>query len=251
MADHRACEDVRGSRNNKATMRDDERDYRERYVAFLDVLGFSQLVRSADKTAHEREIILTIVKSLRTTLDQVPETSFQFTQFSDCIVISADRSRDGLLAMFSGVVALVADLLTHGVMLRGGITVGNLVHTREILFGLGLLNAYSRDRSGGPPRISLDESVVQDSREHHAEPFIRHDPTDATPMLHTLWEFEVAEPGPLAHSLVVIAARKIAGHITANALEGIHPDSVRAKWAWLHRYWNASVTPKGYLPQAL
>jgi hypothetical protein len=52
-------------------MVDAERDYRERYVAFVDVLGFSELVREADVQPHRREIILTVIGSLRTTLSMI------------------------------------------------------------------------------------------------------------------------------------------------------------------------------------
>lgn len=229
-------------------MRNDERDYRERFVAFMDVLGFSQLVRNADKHPHQREVILTIIRSLRTTLAEVPPTSFQFTQFSDCIVISADRSRDGLLAVFSGCAALVTDLLQMGVLLRGGIALGNLVHTSEILYGTGLLSAYSHDGVGGNPRIVLDDDVVDDARKEGLDVLVRPDHYDLTPMLHTLWEFENFDPKLLALPALAIAGAKIARIISPNSGDLAQPASVRAKWRWMRTYWNDSITAKGHLP---
>jgi len=226
-----------------------ERDYRERYVAFMDVLGFSQLVSDADHQPHKREVILAIIESLRTTLSEIPPTNFRFTQFSDCIAVSADRSRDGIIAIFSGCAALVTDLLQLGVMLRGGIAVGNLVHTSDVLFGTGLLSALAHDRSGGSPRIALQNDVMSDAREWGYDDLTRTDHIDGHPMLHVLWEFENAGTGGAMQPLIRTAAGKIVRHVRGNTSREDLPPDVQAKWTWMGNYWNQSVTNQVAFPR--
>ena len=107
----------------------DNQGYRRKYVAFLDVLGFSALVRAGDSDPAIRQLIHGIVAILRETLARNPRTGFQFTQFSDCIVISANCNLLGLYAVFSGCRMLATNLLSHGILLRGGIAMGNMIHT--------------------------------------------------------------------------------------------------------------------------
>ena len=228
---------------------DQERDYRERYVAFMDVLGFSQLVSDADHQAHKREVILAIIESLRTTLSEIPPTNFRFTQFSDCIAVSADRSPDGIIAIFSGCAALVTDIFQLGVMLRGGIAVGNLVHTSEVLFGTGLLGALAHDRSGGSPRIALQSNVMSDAEKWGYIDLTRRDHVDGHPMLHVLWEFENADTTGVMQPLIRTAAGKIVRHLRSNISREDLPLGVRAKWTWMVAYWNESVTNQGLFPQ--
>ncbi|WP_156139585.1 hypothetical protein [Sphingomonas sp. 35-24ZXX] len=218
-----------------------DRDYRERYVAFMDVLGFSQLVSDADSEPYKREVILAIIKSLRNTISEIPPTNFRFTQFSDCIAVSADRTPEGLVSIFSGCAALVSELLQLGVMLRGGIAVGNLVHTSDVLFGTGLLKALKHDRTGGNPRIALQPEVVSDAKRWGYGDLTRTDHTDHFPMLHVLWEFEnIGHETPM-QPLVKTAARKIIRQMDANLSRDDYPADVKSKWLWMAKYWN-SVT---------
>lgn len=227
--------------------------YIERYVAFMDVLGFSQLVSDADRDAEKREVISGIIRTLRETFREVPTSAgFRFTQFSDCIVLSADRSRDGLLAVFTGCVDLTARLMADGVLLRGGIAVGNVLHTDNALFGKGLLAAYRNDASGSPPRIALCHSTEADAEEFGLSALVRRDPMDLTTMLHTLWEIENFSQVDGGSDEPEIRGYNAFIHITTNAIDMELPPTVRAKWRWLRVYWNESLkyrdTPFSLMP---
>jgi hypothetical protein len=223
--------------------------YSERYVAFLDVLGFSQLVREADTDGKKRGLIRSIIRSLRETFEEVPtSTGFRFTQFSDCIVISADRSEDGLIAVATGCVGLAGGMMAEGILLRGGLAVGNLLHTGDALFGTGLLKAYKNDATGSPPRIALCEQTYQDAIKYDLESLTRRDMLDLSPMLHTLWEYETHDPNRPDHLAIGAEARLVANHISKNAHNMDLPAAVRAKWRWLMLYWNASAEETKTLP---
>lgn len=229
-------------------------DYSERSVAFLDVLGFSSLVRAADKDLPSREVIRSIIRTLRETVASNPHYGVMFTQFSDCIVISAPRNPSAMFFVCQAVRLLSLNLLSQGYLLRGGIATGNLSHTDEGLFGTGLLEAYRSDRSGAPPRVTLDDQFVEDAQDAllkqdpHA---IRQDPYDGTWTLHILRDFELYTPEPVAGKVVLDgAAGTIAARITHMSNDMTLPADVRAKWRWLREYWNQSVGVRGVLTTA-
>ncbi len=232
-----------------------EREYERRVVAFLDVLGFSQLVEQADQVEERRESILTIISTLRETLARNPRVGFEFTQFSDSIVISAGLNLYGINAVFSGCRMLAVNLIQRGILLRGGIAVGNLTHTDDVLFGTGLLKAYGCDASGAPPRIAL-HSTMKDAVDDYSAMYglseqVIRDHYDLTPMLDTFLDFAEYDPRPAAGKVVLDGpARTIAGYIDASAFNRDLPASVRAKWRWMRDYWNRSVKRGGYLQQA-
>ncbi|WP_156818883.1 hypothetical protein [Sphingomonas sp. Mn802worker] len=232
-----------------------EREYELRVVAFLDVLGFSNLVEEADHSEEPREIILTIIRTLRDTLARNPRVGFEFTQFSDSIVISAGLNLYGINAVFSGCRMLATNLIQRGILLRGGIAVGNLTHTDDVLFGTGLLKAYGCDASGAPPRIAL-HSTMKDAVDDYSAMYglseqVIRDHYDLTPILDTFLDFAEFDPKPEPGKVDLIEpARVIAGHINASASNRELPASVRAKWRWMRDYWNRSVTRGGYLQLA-
>lgn len=238
-----------------ATEEADELAYRPKYVAFVDVLGFSTLVRAGDTDPAIRQLILGVVALLRETLARNPRVGFQFTQFSDCIVMSANCNAFGLHAVFSGCRMLAINLLSHGILLRGGIAMGNLTHTDRELFGMGLVAAYGFDKSGSSPRIALDPSIVAEISAYSAdmglEEQVRIDPADQTAMLHTLLEFEEYDPMPAVGKVVLDGvAAQIARQISLNASGSTFHDTVTAKWQWFRDYWNRSVATKQLLAPA-
>lgn len=223
--------------------------YTEKYVAFLDVLGFSHLVRDADTNPSKRNLIQGIIRTLRETFNEVPSsTGFRFTQFSDCIVISADRTESGFVAVATGCVGLTGGLAAEGILLRGGIAVGNLLHTRDTLFGTGLLSAYSNDAAGSPPRVSLCAETQNDAISFDLEGLTRLDPMDLTPMLHTLWEYENYNDRSESDDAIAVEGRNVVNHISRNSYNMNLPSSVRAKWRWMRLYWNSSLDGKKSFP---
>ena len=70
--------------------------YAEKYVLFMDILGFSQKVLDSKNDAsikQEIDVILTLVYQ---SFGDYPRVGMRVTQFSDNIVCSADRSAEGL-----------------------------------------------------------------------------------------------------------------------------------------------------------
>ena len=73
--------------------------YRDKYVAFVDLLGFKRLVVASASSPERRQHVLEILELLRSTACENPSIGMRLTQFSDCIILSADRTSRGLAQM--------------------------------------------------------------------------------------------------------------------------------------------------------
>lgn len=90
----------------------------------------------------------------------------QCTCFSDSIVVSVEVDDTNINETFSTLVANIADmgeyLLINGILIRGGITIGNLYHdSSSIIFGSGLIEAYQIESNlAKHPRIVLSDKLI-------------------------------------------------------------------------------------------
>ncbi|HEY8604809.1 hypothetical protein [Tsuneonella suprasediminis] len=225
--------------------------YQARVVAFLDILGFSRLVADADDPGL-RAAILQAVHIMRDTLAPNEASDFRFTQFSDCTVLSARLDSYGCNLVMTGAIMLAVNLLNRGLLLRGGIAIGNMIHTAEVMFGPGFLAAFGKDARGAMPRIAIDTSLVEKiaswPNDFGLESLIRRDPYDLSLMLHTLHDFEIydAVPRPGGQVLEENSAM-LAKMIASQCYSCEHLPPIVAKWIWMERYWNESVSTLGIL----
>lgn len=154
--------------------------YEERYVAFIDILGFSDLVNRTEKDASLLERIVSILEeqnehsSIAEHFDAANRIDssdsyhnmFRASTFSDSIVISTKNNPDALQIIVMRIAQTCNKLLHQGVFTRGAISKGKLIHTNTIVLGNGLISAYNLEKSAAVyPRILLDKNVVEDMGE--------------------------------------------------------------------------------------
>jgi hypothetical protein len=141
---------------------DKEVMYERRVVAFYDVLGWKSHIKRAAQKVEEigflRRLILKTVRAPR--LDK--GLDIKVSTFSDNVVISQIPGIN------------TPQLLTHlavwqlgaainGFLLRGGVTVGDLIHEDELVFGPGLNRAhYLESKIATYPRIALDPLYMKE-----------------------------------------------------------------------------------------
>lgn len=149
--------------------------YDYRYIAYLDVLGWSEAVK-ASLTNHSLFINLgasswmvgehiTALKFYET--NNHPKADTRVIQFSDCIVISTSFNESGLLMLCNHLDFLIHAMVVGGLFVRGGVTVGYIFHKDSIAFGPGLVRAYhleSNKNQAVHPRVILDNEVFIDWR---------------------------------------------------------------------------------------
>ncbi len=132
--------------------------FRDKFVAFLDILGFKDMVERAEAgrgwTLPDLLRILSRLGSsdARGVIEQSgPRTcpgsavlrrdlDLRVTQISDCVVASAEVSPAGVINLVHQCWASVMELLHEGVLCRGYITRGPVYHTDSQCIG----TAYQR-----------------------------------------------------------------------------------------------------------
>src|SRR5438128_2722328 len=121
-------------RSSPTTQSSSGEEYRERYVALLDLLGFKQLVENAETNPSDRENLIESLDLLRNTLCTHPAIDMRFSYFSDTIIVTTEHSPQGLWQLIASVCILTRNLLQNNVMVRGGITRGGAFHDEQFVY---------------------------------------------------------------------------------------------------------------------
>lgn len=132
-------------------------------VLFVDLLGIKQLALSEDASKY----LKTLDEALRSSRDFLRDDSpWPAAYFSDSLVIVSPVA-DGtdcsaLTGLIEQAVALQTDLLEHGYALRGGITLGEIHLSGNLMFGPGLIEAYQLEGGSAiDPRIVLSPKAAE------------------------------------------------------------------------------------------
>jgi hypothetical protein len=142
------------------------RSYDERYVSFVDILGFSSIVARSENDAV---LVGNLSKALHGINQRVAnarstELGMEATAFSDNVVLSVPGSAEGLLYMLQILGDLSMDLLSLNMLFRGAVVKGKLLHTTGAVFGPALIDAYKLETTVSfHPRIMVSGEVYQDA----------------------------------------------------------------------------------------
>lgn len=143
--------------------------YQNRLCLFLDILGFSALVKSKDCN-----IVHTVIRKIKEDLKSNKEYMEKIgsdpiaTTFSDCIVLSVEaKSKDVEQAsniLVTATVKMLQDTyLNQRVAMRGGMAYGKLYHHQtDGVFGPAMIKAYELESQFADwPRVIFDRTVIE------------------------------------------------------------------------------------------
>lgn len=163
--------------------------YENRIVAFIDILGFKEIVKNSEYNSDQLQTIYEALGFLKKR--EIPDKwNMQFVElekdaqkrgmrgfnissrtaasaFSDSIVISVQIDIDNINASLSTLISNISfvgsKLMSDGILIRGGMTIGKIVHTDDgIVFGQGLIDAFLLEtRSAKYPRIILSDKLIE------------------------------------------------------------------------------------------
>ncbi len=165
--------------------------YEQRIVAFIDILGFKQLIKESTQNPEKIILIQQILNFLKrnevtdinnwgidfieieedaqkktlTDFEILNDTSC--TCFSDSMVVSVlynkSKVNEIISTLISNLSYIGAILIKFGILLRGGITFGNLIHTNQgILMGQAFIDAYELESKYAKfPRIILSDILLK------------------------------------------------------------------------------------------
>jgi hypothetical protein len=148
--------------------------YEERYVAFVDILGFRGIIDRITKGAWAPEVVLALLRKVHEPprLDKpnpelgkvkIVSGGFRAQSISDAVVLSADLEPWGLYHICYSISELAVTLLQEGIFIRGAITRGMLYHDDKTVFGQGLVKAYDfESKIASVPRVVITRDVVTD-----------------------------------------------------------------------------------------
>jgi hypothetical protein len=175
--------------------------FEQRYIAFVDVLGFANVVERMENERHVFNTVRDVLKSLdnqaqifrkyrqsmrakreatrrKGSAPLIPPSDLQMTAFSDCYVLSEIGAAWHVLA---AVQALGSRFLAEGILIRGAVVRGRAYHKGRVLFGPGIVEAYNLERDVAKyPRILVSEQVRAEEWSYHTgsrwqERLLEHD----------------------------------------------------------------------------
>jgi hypothetical protein len=148
-------------------------NYERSILTYIDILGFSDLI--ANKSAGDISRAIRIVREaveprrFKSGFKEIPEADFR--NFSDLCIIRTPISKKGKFPAMGDVhsqithmVHVQANLLfDEGILLRGGITVGDVALSYGQLFGPAVVRGYALESQVARfPRVVVGEEVLEE-----------------------------------------------------------------------------------------
>lgn len=164
--------------------------YEKRLIAFIDILGFRELIKDSERNIATLEILYEVINfyknwekpeswNLRTI--EIEEDAQKrglerfdlsgkstCTCFSDSIIVSIQVSDSDINAIFSTLIANISYIgsyiIQKGILFRGAITLGNIIHQDNgIILGQGFIDAYNLEsKLASFPRIIISDKLISE-----------------------------------------------------------------------------------------
>jgi len=239
--------------------------YEQRIVAFIDVLGWSASIDESVKYPEKAKNLGVALNGLSLAADMITGKIFpdvlakqgwpgnpQVTQFSDSILLSIRDDRFAEHHLHSSLRHLMTHFQHSGLIVRGGVSVGLIIHRENMVFGPALIRAHELEsKVARMPRIVLDYPlttawgsgpVVQD-RDGKFLGHEKHWRRDEDGW----WFFDFLQPlgnrpGIDDPSTGSVNAQMMPWRtLISERLEQYRDSEVRPKYEWLAKYFNAVI----------
>lgn len=133
--------------------------YSNKYVAFIDVLGFTDLVYSNSKEKLEKyfeivDMAFEIFGSHKKHLEKLA--------ISDSIILAVEGTPENLKLLIQSIKTLQYFLARRDIWVRGGISYGEVYFNSnsKIIVGKGFINAYLLEKEAKYPRVIIDPQIL-------------------------------------------------------------------------------------------
>lgn len=237
-------------------------NFEDRAVAFIDVLGFRNIVHAAGQggSAHTEletliELLETAVPNLDGTVDhKVPKDLIpKHIYVSDSIILSAPltspqvHSYRGLSVLVMRVIQISHLLLSKGYLLRGGISVGSVWQTDSNIVGPAYQEAYQIETKTLAPRVELSP----DAKSY----WISTEGNSNRMCVDYMNRFMVnGTHDHYIHDKSHGAAKRVFENymriIDINLGATNHPESIRYKWWWFKEFLESEIKRNAFIISA-
>lgn len=138
-----------------------EKDYPEKLVAFVDILGFQRMIsQDPPQAVATINIIDGHLQHVLDVLEREYEKVFSVKLFSDCMCVSCEHSIENLFFIIFELAFIQYYLFREGILLRGALSCGPHFENNRMIFSQGLVSAYQLEGIAIYPRIVLDKKLV-------------------------------------------------------------------------------------------
>jgi hypothetical protein len=135
--------------------------FKNSYVAFIDVLGFRNLVMNDDEKL--RKYFETIKKVFEIFTDQKAE--IKKWVFSDSVILVIEENEDNFKTILRAIRNLQAWLAIENIWMRGALTRGDVcidddLGEGKIIYGKGFVRAFDLEKKAIYPRVIIDPGLI-------------------------------------------------------------------------------------------
>lgn len=163
---------------------------KNRFVAFIDLLGVSQYTQNEESSNRYVQALYAIVSTIlkkegffmfrhiradhevEVELFRPADERVKLTAVSDALVVSVPEFSAGelgersrllqIMFMLEVISDLQSSLAAVGLLSRGGVAYGPLLHTRDVVVGAGLVRAYQIENKRAVfPRTVVDKDIIE------------------------------------------------------------------------------------------
>lgn len=169
--------EMREQRLGEFTITHDGQPYRDHWLLFIDILGYSPLMRSDDeakktailelqarlmasnKEGHSKKLSNTLfTKPLTALLSDTIVYSFPVQELLDC------KNRTAFVGAYNLFIKKIQEvhalMLNNGMLIRGALTIGKITNHCGMAYGEGLAIANDLQKAKKKPFIYFDEKMV-------------------------------------------------------------------------------------------
>lgn len=218
--------------------------YSERYVAFVDILGFSEIVKRSETNTRLYDALVRTLSAMqaRRAIEGAEEVDFQFQSFSDSVVVSSASSINGLAHLLTAIGVLTLDLMQEALLIRGAVAKGKLYHAKGVMFGPAFIEAYQIEKTITKyPRVVLSKQTYEDHKAsslHRSSIMLSEDGPPCLsifePLEHLLSKDDTRIEATEAATRCRIAIQSLLDN-------SIHNPSHYGKLRWLAIQWNRKI----------
>ncbi|MBO6636899.1 MAG: hypothetical protein JJ920_08220 [Roseitalea sp.] len=226
--------------------------YERRLILFLDFLGFREIVAEINDDPAALGRLIAGLNAVARIVEDGSVESERVTQFSDSLVVSYRVDETcGVFWLLHAMAMTVVELAGRGYLLRGAVTIGDLLHDDRHVVGPGMVAAYEMESQRAiMPRVIIDPAVLDIAREHRGD---LHTPDDEEGYVRSF----IAVDDDGEHFFDYVSWRSVVEIVGADddsygtylaeisrlIERGLrHSDTrVLRKYLWLHRHYLAAI----------
>jgi len=262
-------------------MKDSEIKYEKRLVAFIDILGFKEIVNQSENDISKIKLIYSVLDYLKNwevkekwdlRLVKIEEDAQKrgienfdirdktnVTAFSDSIVVSVkvdNNINEMTSTLIINLAYIGAILIGKGILFRGGLTIGNLIHNENgTVFGQGLIDSYKLESNNAKyPRIILSDKLVKELN-YPIEPKMNSYPyhqyivrfDDGCVGFHQITYYQAIESwSEMTKEKLIESLGKVRKVIVAGLDTTFEKPDVYEKYKWLKEQYNKLIIIKDF-----